>query len=92
MEIQHNGEHVRPLPTQDISESQDSQTTQEIRNTDAGSGLHDASCCASDIVLEDMLTEFWIWYAKFCYQRKPHDIKAKIIFTVDGREFTKNFD
>ncbi len=43
-----NVEHVHPLPTQDISESQDSQTTQEIRNTNAGSGLHDASCCASD--------------------------------------------
>jgi len=40
---------MHPLPTQDISKSHDSQTTQEIRNTDAGSGLHDAPCCASGI-------------------------------------------
>ena len=39
-----NEKHVHPLPTQDISESQDTQTTNEIRNTNAGSGLHDADC------------------------------------------------
>ncbi len=50
MNIEHNGEHVHPLPTQDISESQDTQTTHEIRNTNAGSGLHDADCCASSFV------------------------------------------
>jgi hypothetical protein len=51
-----NDEHVRPLPTQDISESQDLQATQETRNTDAGSGLHDASCCASDYYSDDLVT------------------------------------
>jgi len=46
----HNGEHVRLLPTQDISESQDTQTTNETHNTDAGSGLHDADCSISSFV------------------------------------------
>lgn len=48
-----NGKHMHPLPaaTEDSS-TQESQATPQALNTAAGSGLHDANCCASDYYLE----------------------------------------
>jgi len=48
MNIQHNGEHVHPLPAAREDElGVVVQTTIDAANSAAGSGLHDADCSPS---------------------------------------------
>ena len=48
--IWHNDKHMHTLPaTTEDTNNKESQATQDAADTTAGSGLHDANCCASFI-------------------------------------------
>jgi hypothetical protein len=54
--IQHNEKHMHPLPGAETPKPNSPQTSVPPDNA-AGSGLHDASCCASDSQILDWLDE-----------------------------------